>query len=71
MPRKKSICSVNATMQVDGHIDITCRIEGRTVLPSDIDTGHGHKLWRAVKELELSLQPRFGFAAASRRKEDV
>lgn len=58
-------------MQVDGHIDITCRIEGRTVLPTEIDAGHGHKLYRAVKELELYLLPRFGFAASSRRKEGV
>lgn len=59
MPRKKSICSANVTLQVDGTINITIRVRGHTASLSALDQGHGRKLYRAVAELEQYMKVRF------------
>ena len=59
MGRKKTLCSVNATLQIDGRVHYTFRHNGEEIGISQLPIGHASKLYRSLGEVRDLLKKGF------------
>lgn len=59
MGRKKTICSVNAALQVDGKVLFTFRREGQMVSINQLPSGHINKIYWSINEMRRMIDQRF------------
>lgn len=59
MGRKKTICSINAALQVDGKVHYTFRKAGQEIGINQLPTGHVGKLYRSLTEVRKIMKKGF------------
>lgn len=59
MGRKKTICSINAALQVDGKVHFTFRREGQEIGINQLPSGHAGKLYRSFGDLRRLMKKGF------------
>lgn len=70
MARKKALCSVNATLQVDGRVHYTFRNDGEEIGISQLPLGHASKLYRSLGEVRSLLKKGFPLDYIDRQQQE-